>query len=123
MGFIRLTLLLLFLKLFLQHPLYRVVQGLIALVILWVACYTVMAFSCGSAPAKPRMSPYDVASQLCPGFKLGALAQKKVGFSVALTDCVIDVVMFLLPLYPVSRRLEVVLHPRGTKTDVGDLRC
>ncbi|KAK8036489.1 hypothetical protein PG991_001626 [Apiospora marii] len=99
-GFIRLTLLFLFLKLFLQHPLYRVVQGLIVLVIVWVACYIVMAFSCGSAPVKSRMSPYDVASQLCPGFKLGALAQKKVGFSVALTDCVIDVVMFLLPLYP-----------------------
>ncbi|KAK7923674.1 hypothetical protein PG985_007745 [Apiospora marii] len=114
-GFIRLTLLFLFLKLFLQHPLYRVVQGLIVLVIVWVACYIVMAFSCGSAPVKSRMSPYDVASQLCPGFKLGALAQKKVGFSVALTDCVIDVVMFLLPLYPLAI-FTVINTPIGTSS-------
>ncbi|KAK8043843.1 integral membrane protein [Apiospora phragmitis] len=38
-----------------------------------------------------------------PGFNLGAAAQKKLGFSVALTDCIIDVVMLFLPLYPVLR--------------------
>lgn len=106
-GFIRLTLLLLFRKLFLHHPLYRTVQAMIALVLVWVACYLVMAFSCGKAPEnESRASPYDVTARLCPGFKLGPAAQQKIGFSVALTDCVIDVAMFLLPLYPVS------CHPR-----------
>ncbi|KAK8096105.1 hypothetical protein PG999_014127 [Apiospora kogelbergensis] len=100
-GFIRLTLLLLFRKLFLHHPLYRTVQAMIALVLVWVACYLVMAFSCGKAPEnESHASPYDVTARLCPGFKLGPAAQQKIGFSVALTDCVIDVAMFLLPLYP-----------------------
>ncbi|KAK7990114.1 hypothetical protein PG989_010429 [Apiospora arundinis] len=102
-GFIRLTLLLLFLKLFLHHPLYRTIQVMIALVVIWVACYLVMAFSCGKAPDASGVSPYDVTARLCPGFKLGPAAQQKIGFSVALTDCIIDVVMFLLPLYPVLK--------------------
>ncbi|KAK8097401.1 plasma membrane protein pth11-like protein [Apiospora sp. TS-2023a] len=102
-GFIRLTLLFLYLKLFLHHPLYPAIQALIALVIAWVGCYIVLAFGCGKAPGRSRMSPNDVSSRLCPGFNMGAAAQQKIGFSVALTDCVIDVVMFLLPLYPVMK--------------------
>ncbi|KAK8087655.1 hypothetical protein PG997_002616 [Apiospora hydei] len=131
-GFIRLTLLVLFLQLFLHHPLYRVVQGMIVLVVVWVACYIVMAFSCGKAPTSV-VSPYDVSSRLCPGFRLGAAAQQKIGFSVALTDCVIDVTMFLLPLYPTpgsSNRKETPPGVSGTiawwtmtECSLGNITC
>lgn len=89
---------------------------MMALVIAWVVCYIIMAFGCGKASGKSQMSPKDATSRLCPGFKLGAAAQQKIGFSVALTDCVIDVVMFLLPLYPVSNHHEVI-SPPSTQTD------
>ncbi|KAK8084052.1 hypothetical protein PG996_002833 [Apiospora saccharicola] len=112
-GFIRLTLLFLYLKLFLHHPLYPAIQALIALVIAWVGCYIVLAFGCGKAPGRSRMSPSDVSSRLCPGFNMGAAAQQKIGFSVALTDCVIDVVMFLLPLYPALQVLKMNMRGRN----------
>ncbi|KAK7941536.1 uncharacterized protein PG986_013923 [Apiospora aurea] len=59
-----------------------------------------MAFSCGKVPDTSVVSPHNVPSRLCPGFRLGTPTLQKIGFSVALTDCVIDVAMFLLPLYP-----------------------